>query len=57
MARLTKSQQKRLVIDARKKFQKIYNSDIAMIGGPSIISVNDLIAIDKLCKKFLQRIG
>jgi len=56
MAKLTKAQQKRLVRDAQRKLQKLYVGPM-FDKGPSIVSTADIMAIDKLCKKFLQRIG
>jgi len=58
MPKLTKGQQKRLVIDGYKKFVKLYsNQYTGHQGVNAIISPNDMAAIDKLVKKFLNRIG
>ncbi len=55
MAKITKSQQKRLVEDIRKKAQKLF----MMQRGdhpPKVLNVNDMIAIEKICDKALKRI-
>lgn len=59
MARLTKTQQKRLVDGVMSKATKLYmysHSDMA--GHPNhIIDTKDMIAIEKLCSKWFKRIG
>ena len=55
MPRLTKSQQKRLVIDAHKKIGKLYRS--IWITDNVVVSTKDMEAIDKLCQQWTKRIG
>ena len=55
MARLTKTQQKRLVIDAHKKIGKLYRMPFGV--QPQVITTKDMEAIDRLCQKWLKRIG
>jgi len=59
MAKLTKAQKKRMVSEIHKKSQKLFttyywpNAD----GHRGIISTKDMEAIDKLCAKWMKRIG
>ena len=58
MAKMTKAQKKRMVADIRKKTQKLFSLDI--YGGmamPYIVSTADMDAIDKMCAKWIKRIG
>jgi len=55
MPKITKSQQKRLVEDIRKKAQKLFmmqKSDYPA----KVLNVNDMIAIEKICDRVMKRI-
>lgn len=55
--KLTKAQQKRLVMDGYKKFVKLYaNQYVGYMGVNAIISPNDMAKIDNLMKKMLKKI-
>lgn len=51
MAKMTKTQQKRMVKDINSKANKLW------LSAAGIISTSDVVAIEKLCKKWLKRIG
>lgn len=55
MAKMTKAQKKRMVKDIMKKTQKLYMSDSANI--KFIVSTKDMDAIERLCNKWMNRIG
>jgi hypothetical protein len=55
MAKLTKTQRKRLVSEIQKKTKKLYMSpDFAH---QVIVSTKDMEAIDRLCAKWMKRLG
>lgn len=51
--KLTKPQEKRLVKEIHSKTKKLF----IVSGITSIVSVADMAAIDKLCAKWMKRIG
>lgn len=59
MARLTKSQQKRLARDINAKAKKLFMVVLHGQGraGSHIVSVSDMAAIERLTTKWLKRIG
>ena len=57
MARLTKTQKKRMVKEIESKAKKLYMFGFYGIRNESIVDVKDMAAIEKLCKKFMNRIG
>ena len=60
MAKMTKTQAKRLVKDIEAKTKKLFvNERSTGIAGnvAGIVSVQDMAAIEKLCSKWLKRIG
>lgn len=52
MAKLTKTQKKRLVKDIKNKASKLY-----MVDFPVIMSMKDYDAIRKICDKMMKKIG
>jgi len=58
MAKLTKTQQKRLVKEILSKSKKLFVHERSF-GGTSagVVSVKDLEAIEKLTSKWMKRIG
>ena len=52
MAKMTKAQAKRLVISIESKTQKLF-----LLKGGNMVDAKDMIAIEKLCSKWLKRIG
>ena len=54
MPKMTKAQKRRMVMDIQKKTQKLYFSHNAPM--QPIVSTQDLVAIDKLCSKWMKRI-
>jgi len=58
MAKMTKAQAKRMVTDIRQKTSKLYlQSQSYATWHSGIISVADMAAIEKLCAKWIKRIG
>ena len=57
MAKLTRGEQKRLVKSILGKSKKLYMFGFYGIRNESIVDVKDMAAIEKLCKKFMNRIG
>lgn len=55
MAKMTKAQEKRMVKAILQKTKRLYMQD--KFSGSSIISVGDMAAIEKLCAKWMKRIG
>jgi len=55
MVKLTKTQKKRLVREIESKAKKLYLHGWDL--NVTIIDTKDMNAIEKLCKKFKQRIG
>jgi len=54
MAKMTKAQKKRMVKDIMSKTQKLFQRTDMNLG---IVSVQDMIAVEKMCAKWLKRIG
>jgi len=56
MAKMTKAQAKRLVRDIESKTRKLYfqSTNTSM---NDVVSIPDIVAIEKLCKKWMKRIG
>lgn len=57
MAKMTKAQKKRMVKDIMKKTQKLYMSDDNSAYTAWVVSIADMSAIEKLCNKWMKRIG
>jgi hypothetical protein len=60
MAKLTKAQKKRLVSDIHSKVKKLYidtGSHYDVRANSNVISAADMTAIEKLCTKWMKRIG
>jgi hypothetical protein len=59
MAKLTKTQKKRLVNEIESKAKKLYmyGGTTYVTSGTYIVDTKDMNAIEKLCKKFRQRLG
>jgi len=57
MVKMTKAQKKRMVRDIQSKASKLYLEPLSLTGQPVIVTVNDMAAIEKLCAKFIKRIG
>jgi len=58
MGSMTKSQKKRLVQDILNKSKKLYMIDvIGQYRGVEIIDTKDMSAIERMCKKWMKRIG
>ena len=55
--KMTKAQKKRMVKDILQKSNKLYMSWYGSGQVDYIISTRDMEAMDKLCKKWLKRIG
>ena len=51
MAKMTKAQEKRMVKAILQKTKKLFNQY------DSILTTQDMAAMEKLCKKWLKRIG
>ena len=56
MAKMTKAQKKRMVVDIESKAKKLWLTSDPKTGG-LFMSVKDMETIEKLCKKWLKRIG
>jgi hypothetical protein len=52
MAKMTKTQKKRMVNDIRNKTQKLW-----VDAASGIVNTADMVAIEKLCAKWMKRIG
>lgn len=57
MPKLTKAQQKRLVKEILSKSKKLYTVDIYSPGPITPVNTQDMAAIEKLCAKWMKRIG
>ena len=58
MPKMTKTQVKRMLLDIQKKAQKLWAADMgANRGGWMVMSTPDMVAIDKICKKNLKKLG
>ena len=58
MAKLTKTQKKRLVSEIQKKTKKFYLDQATWVAtGVNMVSTKDMEAIDRLCAKWMKRIG
>jgi len=55
MVKMTKTQEKRAVKSVLQKTKRLYMQDKFV--GSSIISTQDMAAIEKLCSKWMKRIG
>jgi hypothetical protein len=56
--KLTKTQKKRLVQDILSKSMKLYTQPVRYQDGSSgVMSVKDMEAIERLCAKWMKRIG
>jgi hypothetical protein len=54
MPRMTKAQKKRMALDVLKKTQKLFQRTDLNLG---IVSVQDMVAIEKMTAKWIKRIG
>jgi hypothetical protein len=58
MAKMTKAQAKRLVRDIEAKTKKLFVNEMSRnVIGKHTVSVQDMAAIEKLCAKWMKRIG
>ena len=58
MAKMTKTQKKRLVQDILSKSMKLYMQPVKYQAGSSgVMSVKDMEAMERLCSKWMKRIG
>jgi len=57
MAKMTKTQKKRLISEIEKKSKKLYMGDGITFSQGYIVSTRDMEAIEKLCAKWMKRIG
>tara|TARA_Y100001973_G_C5201792_1_gene338376 strand:- start:3660 stop:3842 length:183 start_codon:yes stop_codon:yes gene_type:complete len=60
MAKMTKAQAKRMVRDIESKAKKLFVNERTkgMSGNMAgVVSVQDMAAIEKLCSKWMKRIG
>ena len=58
MVKLTKTQKKRLVNEIEAKAMKLYLSAThRSFPNIMVVDTKDMLAIEKLCKKFRQRLG
>ena len=59
MAKLTKAQQKRMVKDIMAKTQKLFmsGSGRSNVLKSAVVNGADMMAIEKLCAKWMKRIG
>ena len=56
--KLTKTQKKRLVQEIRSKTQKLYTQSwLPGVTTGAVVSTKDMEAIERLCAKFMKRIG
>lgn len=51
--KLTRAQQKRLVLSILSKTQKLYMT----VGHGKVVDSKDMIAMEKMCNKFLKRLA
>lgn len=59
MAKMTKAQQKRMVRDIMAKTQKLFMSGAGRsdVLKSAVVNGADMIAIEKMCSKWMKRIG
>ena len=57
MAKMTKAQKKRMVKDIKSKTSKLFIEPLSLTGTSVIVTTNDMAAIEKLCAKWMKRIG
>lgn len=59
MAKMTKAQQKRMVMDILKKTQKLFMSGAGRtdVLKSAVVNGSDMSAIEKMCQKWIKRIG
>jgi len=53
MAKMTKAQAKRRLLEAQAKFKKVYMWDV----GSAIVKTSDMEAVDKIVSRCLKRLG
>ena len=54
---MTKTQKKRMVREIDNKVKKLYFTSADFATGKQIVTAQDMIAIQKLCSKWMKRIG
>ena len=57
MPKLTKAQQKRLVRDIQNKTQKLFIAHTDGRRWKQIANSSDMVAVERLCAKWMKRIG
>ena len=58
MTRITKTQAKRLINDIESKARKLFNSPRAGKGGfPVTCTIKDMEAIQRMCDRWMKRLG
>jgi tRNA(Arg) A34 adenosine deaminase TadA len=57
MAKMTKTQKKRMISEIQKKSKKLYMDAAEYPFNAVIVSTKDMEAIEKLCAKWMKRIG
>ena len=58
MAKMTKTQKKRMVKDILNKAKKLYMIDVVgPYRGVEILDTKDMVAVEKMCNKWMKRIG
>ncbi len=57
MPRMSKTQKKRMITDILRKTNKLYMDWYGSGQVDYIVSTKDMEAIDKLCKKWMKRVG
>ena len=57
MSKMTKAQKKRMISEIQKKSKKLYMNWQGSGQVDYIVSARDMEAIDKLCAKWMKRIG
>ena len=57
MAKMTKAQKKRMILDIDRKAKKLYFTSADFATGKQILTAADMIAIEKLCAKWMKRIA
>ena len=55
--KMTKAQQKRMITDIKKKVSKLFIEPLSLTGQSVVVTTNDMAAIEKLCSKWMKRIG
>lgn len=57
MAKMTKAQKKRMVKDIQSKTSKLFVQPLSLTGQSAVVTTNDMAAIEKMCAKWMKRIG